>query len=85
LGAHLSLPPDHLHDHASYIGHWMKLLKDDKRAFLAAAAQAQSAVDWLLAKSPVSTEHADPDHATSESFDVSAVTAGRASPTAALS
>lgn len=52
LGAHLSLPPQHIHDHASYIGHWMKLLKDDKRAFLTAAAQAQTAVDWLLSKSP---------------------------------
>lgn len=52
LGAHLKLPPHHIHDHASYIGHWMKLLADDKRAFLAAAAQAQTAVDWLLAKSP---------------------------------
>lgn len=52
LGAHLRLPPHHIHDHASYIGHWMKLLADDKRAFLAAAAQAQIAVDWLLAKSP---------------------------------
>ena len=52
LGAHLHLPPHHLHDHASYIGHWMRLLSDDKRAFLAAAAQAQTAVDWLLAKSP---------------------------------
>ena len=28
----------------------MKLLKDDKRAFLSAAAQAQTAVDWLLDK-----------------------------------
>lgn len=52
LGAHLHLPPHHIHDHASYIGHWMKLLSDDKRAFLTAAAQAQLAVDWLLAKSP---------------------------------
>lgn len=52
LGAHLRLPPHHIHDHASYIGHWMKLLSDDKRAFLTAAAQAQVAVDWLLAKSP---------------------------------
>ncbi len=50
LGAHLSLPPGHLSDHASYVGHWMKLLKDDKRAFLSAAAQAQTAVDWLLEK-----------------------------------
>jgi antirestriction protein ArdC len=30
----------------------MKLLADDKRAFLTAAAQAEGAVDWLLAKSP---------------------------------
>lgn len=52
LGAHLRLPPHHIHDHASYIGHWMKLLAGDKRAFLTAAAQAQLAVDWLLAKSP---------------------------------
>lgn len=52
LGAHLQLPPHHIHDHASYIGHWMKLLADDKRAFLTAAGQAQIAVDWLLAKSP---------------------------------
>jgi len=51
LGAHLRLPPHHIHDHASYIGHWMKLLAHDKRAFLTAAAQAQVAVDWLLAKS----------------------------------
>jgi antirestriction protein ArdC len=50
LGAHLGLPPDHLSDHASYVSHWMNLLKDDKRAFLAAAAQAQTAVDWLLDK-----------------------------------
>ena len=86
LGAHLSLPPEHLHDHASYIGHWMKLLKDDKRAFLAAAAQAQSAVDWLLAKSPVSTEYAQVDDAeTRETFDVGAVAARRGPPTAALS
>ncbi|MFZ2031625.1 MAG: zincin-like metallopeptidase domain-containing protein [Vitreimonas sp.] len=52
LGAHLRLPPHHIHDHASYVGHWMKLLANDKRAFLTAAAQAQIAVDWLLAKSP---------------------------------
>lgn len=52
LGAHLRLPSHHIHDHASYIGHWMKVLANDKRAFLTTAAQAQRAVDWLLAKSP---------------------------------
>lgn len=52
LGAHLQMPPHHIHDHAAYIGHWMKLLRHDKRAFLTAAGKAQAAVDWLLDKSP---------------------------------
>lgn len=52
LGAHLRLPPDHIFDHAAYIGHWMSILRSDKRAFFHAAAQAQLAVDWLLDKSP---------------------------------
>jgi antirestriction protein ArdC len=52
LGAHLNLPPAHLHDHAASIGHWKKHPVDDKRAFLSAAAQAQTAIDRLLAKSP---------------------------------
>lgn len=64
LGAHLNMPPNHIHDHASYIGHWLSFLADDKRAFLAAAAQAQIAVDWLLAKSPAPVN--------AEVFDVAA-------------
>lgn len=52
LGAHLRLPPDHIFDHAAYIGNWMSMLRSDKRAFFHAAAQAQLAVDWLLDKSP---------------------------------
>lgn len=52
LGAHLGLPPGHIHDHSAYIDHWVKLLKDDRRVFLDAAAKAQASVDWLLAKSP---------------------------------
>ncbi|MEQ1808533.1 MAG: zincin-like metallopeptidase domain-containing protein [Terricaulis sp.] len=52
LGAHLQLPPDHIFDHAAYIENWMSLLQSDKRAFFHAAAQAQVAVDWLLAKGP---------------------------------
>ncbi|MBT9444117.1 MAG: DUF1738 domain-containing protein [Hyphomonadaceae bacterium] len=51
LGAHLGLPPGHIHDHSAYIGHWIAALKNDRRAFLEAAAKAQAAVDWLLAKS----------------------------------
>lgn len=52
LGAHLHLPPDHIVDHAAYIESWMSILQSDKRAFFHAAAQAQLAVDWLIAKSP---------------------------------
>ena len=52
LGAHLGLPPDHIFNHAAYIESWMSILRSDRRAFLHAAAQAQAAVDWLLAKSP---------------------------------
>jgi antirestriction protein ArdC len=52
LGAHLHLPPDHIFDHAAYIESWMSILQSDKRAFFHAAAQAQLAVDWLIAKSP---------------------------------
>ena len=35
LGAELGLPVTHLDSHASYIEHWLKLLRDDDRAILA--------------------------------------------------
>jgi antirestriction protein ArdC len=34
--------------HASYIGDWMKILKDNKRAIFTAAAKAQAAMDFVL-------------------------------------
>jgi antirestriction protein ArdC len=48
LGAMAGLAPFHLEDHASYIANWLELLHDEPRAFLAAGARAQAAVDWLL-------------------------------------
>ncbi len=40
--------PNELHDsHASYIHHWMKILRGDKTAILHAAARAEQAVKWL--------------------------------------
>ena len=40
--------PNELHDsHASYIHHWMKILRGDKTAILYAAAKAEQAVKWL--------------------------------------
>ena len=48
LGAELGLPVAHLDSHASYIEHWLKLLKDDDRAILTAAARAEEAAGLLL-------------------------------------
>jgi len=48
LGAELRLPVAHLDNHASYIEHWLKLLKDDDRAILTAAAKAEEASSLLL-------------------------------------
>lgn len=48
LGAELGLPVDHLDHHASYVDHWLALLKADDRAILTAAARAEEASDLLL-------------------------------------
>ncbi|RQW43560.1 antirestriction protein ArdC [Novosphingobium sp. LASN5T] len=48
LGAELGLPVTHLDSHASYIEHWLKLLKDNDRAILTAAAKAEEAASLLL-------------------------------------
>jgi antirestriction protein ArdC len=48
LGAELGLPVAHLDNHASYIDHWLKLLRDDERAILTAAARAEEASALLL-------------------------------------
>lgn len=46
----IGLKPDHLEDHAAYLKEWLGLASADPRAFLSAAAKAQAAVDWLIAK-----------------------------------
>jgi len=48
LGAELGLPVTHLDSHASYIEHWLKLLRNDDRAILTAAAKAEEASSLLL-------------------------------------
>jgi antirestriction protein ArdC len=47
LCADLGLRLEDRADHAAYIGHWLGVLKDDKRAVFAAAAHAQRAADYL--------------------------------------
>lgn len=49
LGAMIGLRPDHIEDHAAYVGDWLKLLRSEPKAFLSAAAKAQAAIDWLIA------------------------------------
>jgi antirestriction protein ArdC len=48
LGAELGLPVAHLDSHASYIDHWLQLLRSDDRAILTAAARAEDAASLLL-------------------------------------
>jgi antirestriction protein ArdC len=47
LCADLELKLEDRQDHAAYIGHWLQVLRNDKRAIFAAAAHAQRAVDYL--------------------------------------
>lgn len=47
LCADLRITPEVRDDHASYIGHWLEVLKQDKRAIFSAASFASRAVDFL--------------------------------------
>jgi len=47
LCADLGITPEPRDDHAAYLGHWLKVLREDKRAIFSAAAHAQRAVDYL--------------------------------------
>ena len=63
LGAELGLPVTHLDSHASYIEHWLKLLREDDRAILTAAAKAEEAAGLLLKLGgrALTDEAAEPD------------------------
>jgi antirestriction protein ArdC len=50
--ADLGITPEPREDHASYIAHWLGVLKQDKRAIFQAAAHAQRAVDFLHSLQP---------------------------------
>ncbi len=58
LCADLSLTPEVREDHAAYIGSWLQVLKNDKRAIFSAAAHAQRAVDYLHGLQPEPKERA---------------------------
>ena len=48
LGQRLGVAPDHLDDHAAYLGAWLKVLRGDKRFLFRAGAHAQRAVDHIV-------------------------------------
>ena len=58
LCADLGITPDIREDHAAYLGHWLKILQDDKRAIFSAAAHAQRAADYLQQLQPPPVEQA---------------------------
>lgn len=51
----LQITPEPRTDHAPYIKSWLKVLRGDKRAVFAAAAQAQKIVDWMWEKQRAET------------------------------
>ena len=51
IGSRLNLPSD-IPNHASYIGHWLEIMREDKKAIFRAAAQAQRSADFLLSFHP---------------------------------
>ena len=56
LCADLDITPEVREDHAAYIAHWLKALKDDKRLIFTAAAHAQRAADYLHVLQPKQIE-----------------------------
>ena len=52
LCADLGITPEIREDHADYIGHWLKVIQDDKHAIFQAAAHAQRAADYLQGLQP---------------------------------
>ncbi len=58
LCADLELTLQPREDHAAYIGHWLTVLQNDKRAIFRAAAYAQRAADHLHSFQPSATREA---------------------------
>ena len=50
MGAQLGFQPGHIEDSAAYVQSWLKVLRDDKRAIVKAAAAAQRSADYLMEK-----------------------------------
>ncbi len=47
--------------HPEYIGHWLNVLKNDKRAVFKASSLAQAAADFVLGRKDEEPESSDAD------------------------
>lgn len=63
LCADLGITPDIRDDHAAYLGHWLNVLKEDKRAIFSAAAHAQRAADYLKGLQPAAQQEEEAESA----------------------
>jgi antirestriction protein ArdC len=55
LGMETGLPSQ-IDNHASYVDHWLKVLKADKKALFVAAAKASQAVDFVMGRPQLTAE-----------------------------
>ena len=58
MGAQLGFQPGHIEDSAAYVQSWLKVLRDDKRAIVKAAAAAQRSADYLMERAGETAEAA---------------------------
>jgi antirestriction protein ArdC len=56
LCADLNITPEVRSDHASYVEHWLTVLKNDKRAIFSAASHASKAVEYLHGLQPTAEQ-----------------------------
>lgn len=78
LCAELGITPETRDDHAAYIGSWLEVLQNDKRAIFTAAAHAQRAADFLKDLQP--TRKPEPESAPKDTFDPSITTPAAPAP-----
>lgn len=62
--AELGLPNELHQSHASYVSHWLSILRGDKSAIIHAAAKAEQAITFLGAFGGTSCDAPDEDMAT---------------------
>src|SRR5947208_17195662 len=60
LAGHLGITVEPRADHAAYLASWLRVLRNDARAVVTAAARAQQAVDFLIAAAGCDADQESP-------------------------